>query len=67
MVDRDAAIGRDGQPARQMLDNPLVHKTTAWTEGQVAFLDSADWYLVGAAGPTALDRALTQISTALAD
>ncbi len=67
VVDRDAAIGRDGQPARQMLDNPLVHKTTAWTEGQVVFLDPADWYLVGAAGPTALDRALTQISTALAD
>ena len=67
VVDRDAAIGRDGQPARQMLDNPLVHKTTAWKEDHVVFLDPADWYLVGAAGPTALDRALTQISTALED
>ncbi|MBR9862164.1 MAG: siderophore ABC transporter substrate-binding protein [Rhodobacteraceae bacterium] len=65
VVDRDAAIGRDGQPAQQMLDNPLVHKTRAWTEGQVVFLDPADWYLVGAAGPTALNRALTQISDAV--
>lgn len=67
VVDRDAAIGRDGKPAKQMLDNPLVHKTTAWKEGQIVFLDPADWYLVGAAGPTALDRALSQISTALED
>nr|WP_323781433.1 siderophore ABC transporter substrate-binding protein [Amylibacter sp.] len=67
VVDRDAAIGRDGQPAKQMLDNPLVHKTTAWTKGHVVFLDPADWYLVGAAGPSALDRALNQISTALQD
>lgn len=67
VVDRDAAIGRDGQPAQQMLDNALVHKTTAWKEGQVVFLDPADWYLVGAAGPTALDRALSQISDAIGD
>lgn len=65
VVDRDAAIGRDGQPAAKMLDNPLVHKTKAWKEGQLIFLDAADWYLVGAAGPTALDRALSQISNAI--
>ncbi|SDN50767.1 iron complex transport system substrate-binding protein [Lutimaribacter pacificus] len=66
VVDRDAAIGRDGQPAEQMLDNPLVRRTTAWQKGQVVFLDAADWYLVGA-GPRALDRALSQISSELED
>lgn len=65
VVDRDAAIGRDGQPAAQMLDNALVAKTKAAKADQIVFLDPADWYLVGAAGPTALDRALTQVMTAL--
>ena len=67
VVDRDAAIGRDGQPAAQMLDNALVAKTKAAQADQIIFLDPADWYLVGAAGPTALERAMTQIMSALQD
>lgn len=64
VIDRDAAIGRDGQPARALLDNPLVQRTKAWAKEQVVFLDAADWYLVGA-GPTALNRSLDQIAAAL--
>ena len=65
VVDRDAAIGRDGKPAAQMLDNALVNKTTAAQNDHIVFLDPADWYLVGAAGPTALDRAVTQVTNVL--
>jgi iron complex transport system substrate-binding protein len=48
VLDRDAAIGRDGTPARALLDNPLVAQTTAWREGNVAYVAGERWYLVGA-------------------
>ena len=47
VVDRDAAIGQQGSPAKQVLDNPLVARTPAWTNDKVAYLDGADWYLIG--------------------
>lgn len=47
VIDRDAAIGQQGQSAQQVLDNALVHRTDAWTNGDVTYLDGASWYLVG--------------------
>lgn len=47
VIDRDAAIGQQGQSAQQVLDNALVRRTAAWTNGEVAYLDGASWYLVG--------------------
>ena len=47
VVDRDAAIGQQGQAAEQVLDNPLVARTPAWTNDKVTYLDGADWYLIG--------------------
>ena len=66
VVDRDAAIGRDGQAAQQFLDNELVRNTTAWEHGQVVYLDPLAWYLVGG-GVQALRGGIEQLSQALAD
>ncbi len=64
VLDRDAAIGARGQPARQLLDNELVRETKAWRKGQVVYLDSASFYLVNG-GLTSLQRMVDQIGTAL--
>lgn len=64
VVDRDAAIGQEGQAARQVLDNDLVAQTTAWKNDQVVYLDAANWYLVGA-GLTAVQANVDQLTEAL--
>lgn len=66
VVDRDAAIGRDGQAAQQFLDNELVRNTTAWERGQVVYLDPLAWYLIGG-GVQALRVGIDQLSQALTD
>ena len=65
VVARDAAIGREGTSASQMLDNELVNKTTAWQKNQVVYLDPVSWYLVGG-GLTAMNISIDQIVEALA-
>ena len=50
MIDRDAAIGREGSPARSMLDNALIRPTKAWKNGRVVYLNNYNWYLLGSAG-----------------
>jgi len=63
VIDRDAAIGREGSPARQLLDNELVQQTTAWKKQHVVYLDPANWYLVGG-GLSSLHQSIDQISKA---
>lgn len=62
VVDRDAAIGNDGA-AKQLLDNELVRQTTAWSKGQVVYLDPTNMYLVGG-GVQALSQVIEQLSDA---
>lgn len=64
VLDRDAAIGTRGQPARQLLDNELVRQTKAWRKGQVVYVDAASWYLA-AGGLRALQTTVDQIAAAL--
>lgn len=64
VIDRDAAIGREGVAAKQFLDNELVAQTTAWKTSQVVYLDPAGWYLIGG-GITALRGNADQIAKAL--
>lgn len=45
VVDRDAAIGTEGQNAREILDNELVHRTTAWQQQKLIMLDGSRWYI----------------------
>ncbi|MGI6854421.1 siderophore ABC transporter substrate-binding protein [Mesorhizobium sp. 1B3] len=64
VIDRDAAVGREGQSAAQYLDNELVAQTTAWKNGQVVYLNPANWYLIGA-GLQAMQQNAEQIGKAL--
>lgn len=64
VIDRDAAIGRDGQPAQQFLDNEIVRKTDAWQNDRVVYLNAADWYLAGG-GIGALQKTVDSLQTAL--
>lgn len=64
VLDRDAAIGVRGQPARQLLDNELVRQTSAWRKGQVVSVDAGSWYLA-AGGLRALQTMVDQIAAAL--
>ena len=63
VLDRDAAIGREGTSAQQYLDNDVVGKTKAWKNGHVVYLDAANWYLVGA-GITAMQATADQLKEA---
>lgn len=47
VIDRDAAIGREGKSAAQLLDNALVKKTSAGGKDQIVYLNPQNWYLVG--------------------
>jgi len=47
VIDRLAAIGRDGEGAKATLDNALVQETKAWRNGKVIYLDSAAIYIAG--------------------
>lgn len=63
VLDRDAAIGREGSSAKQLLDNELVRQTNAWKKDQVIYLNGANWYLVGG-GLGALHNTIQQLSEA---
>lgn len=46
VVDRDAAVGQQGQNAMQVLDNELVRNTSAWQKQQIVQLDGYRWYIL---------------------
>ena len=46
VVDRDAAIGQEGESAKQVLDNELVATTNAWKNDEVIYLDGSRWYIM---------------------
>lgn len=64
VLDRDAAIGKDGDAARKLLDNKLVQATKAWRNQRVIYLNAANWYTLSNAGPAALKENLKQLSDA---
>lgn len=64
VVDRDAAVSGAGAAARQTLDNELVAATTAARKGQILYVDTARWYLVGG-GLGALRAMVDELATAL--
>ncbi|HEV7317781.1 MAG TPA: siderophore ABC transporter substrate-binding protein [Ensifer sp.] len=64
VVDRDAAIGQQAQPAAALLDNELVRQTKAWKDGHVVYLDSAKLYLT-ASGLKSQQDIVDQLTQAL--
>lgn len=65
VLDRDAAIGREGQAAKRLLDNGLVNATNAAKKNQIVYLDAVNWYLLDSAGITALKDNVDQLLQAV--
>lgn len=61
VVDRDAAIGREGVSAKALLDNELMHKTKAWKNNHIIYLDGINWYLLSGAGLTSMQNDVNQL------
>lgn len=62
VIDRSAAIGQEGEAAATTLDNPLVAGTTAWSQGQVIYLNSANVYIAGGGYQAMMDTFETLIT-----
>ena len=50
VMDRDAAIGREGVAAQKMMDNELVQATEAGAKDQIVYLEPVGWYLLDNSG-----------------
>lgn len=64
VLDRGAAIGEEGQAAKDVLNNPLVAETTAWKKGQVVYLVPETYLAAG--GAQELLNAANQVKEAFA-
>lgn len=64
VVDRDAAIGAEGEAAAQVLDNELVHQTEAWQEDRVFYVDAGAWYL-SFGGLTSIETLISEVASSL--
>ncbi|GIN22261.1 MAG TPA: ABC transporter [Bacillus bacterium] len=47
VIDRNAAIEEDSEPAKETIENDLVKKTKAYEDGKIIYLDADYWYLSG--------------------
>lgn len=62
ILDRDAAIGTEGaSPAKQVLDNEIMHQTAAWKNDAIVYLHPFDWYIITGAGLQSMDRMITEL------
>lgn len=64
VIDRDAAIGKSGKAAEQVLDNKLVNSTTAAKNDRITIVDGVNWYLV-TGGLNTLPSLLNELSDSL--
>lgn len=64
VIDRDAAIGREGVAAEKFLDNAVIAQTNAWKNKQVIYLDGSAWYL-NASGLTSMEKIVDQLIAGL--
>lgn len=65
VIDRDSSVqGESEQSAQQILDNELVHQTTAWQNDQIVYLDAVSFYIVNG-GLNTLHNMVTEVGTAI--
>ena len=62
VLDRDAAIGEDGEAAQAVLDNELVNGTTAVANDDVLYVDTEKWYL-SLGGVTAVTSIIDEVGS----
>lgn len=65
VIDRNAATGRAGKPAREMLENPVIRDSRAAKNNRIVYVDPYNWYIMGSAGLTSMQQNIEQISAAL--
>lgn len=65
VIDRDVAVGEAGEAASAVLDNELVQGTDAAKKGNIVFLDSNRWYVIGY-GLNNLDAMIGEVQDGLA-
>lgn len=65
VIDRDAAIGTDSEAAQRLLDNELIHKTKAWKNKQIVYLNPVNWYILGSAGLNSLQQSIAEVDAAI--
>lgn len=65
VVDRDAAIGQEGQAAEALLDNDVFNSTTAAQNGMVHYLNARSWYLVNG-GLSIVEDMIDEVGQAIA-
>lgn len=66
VMDRDAAIGREGVASQQMMDNELVAATKAGVKGQIVYLDPVSWYLLDNSGLGVMQASVDRLLQAFA-
>lgn len=66
VLDRDSAIGTATGAAEQVLDNELVHQTSAWQNDQVIYVDSTRWYITNG-GVNNLNAMIDELAAAMID
>lgn len=64
VIDRDAATEGEGQPASEVLDNEIMHETSAWQNDQVVYLNAYDWYIITGASVPSFNRMLDEMDAA---
>lgn len=65
VLDRDVATGEEGGvAAEQMLDNDIVHETTAYQQGHIVYLNPFDWYIIVGGGVDSTGRMLSELEIA---
>lgn len=60
VLDRAAAIGREGVAAKEFLDNAVVAETTAWQKGQVIYLSGSAYVAPGSVHQLTTDIGLVK-------
>ena len=61
VMDRDAAIGREGTAAAELMDNELVAATSAGSQEQIVYLDPASWYLLDNSGIGVMQNSVDEL------
>jgi len=65
ILDRDAAINAEGaQLAQEVMDNELVHQTSAYQNGNIIYLNPTVWY-IAEGGITATDVILSDLEAGI--
>jgi iron complex transport system substrate-binding protein len=61
VMDRDAAIGREGTAAAELMNNELVAATSAGSKDQIVYLDPASWYLLDNSGIGVMQNSVNEL------